>query len=188
VIRRTGVGLAAPIIDVGGGASRLVDSLLADGFSDLTVLDVSATALQRARDRLQSAANRVTWIEADITTWVPPRRFRIWHDRAVFHFLTDAPDRRRYVAVLRAALAEGGDVVIATFGIDGPERCSGLPVRRYDGAALAGELGAGFALLCAEQERHVTPSGTVQPFLYCWFRKDGYPIRRALATTNPPVP
>ena len=173
MIRRTGVSRIAPIIDVGGGASRLVDYLIADGFSDLTVLDVSATALQRARERVGPEADQVTWIETDIRTWVPVRRFQVWHDRAVFHFLTEAADRQRYVAVLRAALAPAGHVVIATFGLDGPERCSGLLVRRYSALSLAAELGAGFALVGEERESHVTPAGTVQQFQYCWFRVEG---------------
>ncbi len=130
MIGRTGVSLTAPIIDVGGGASRLVDYLLADGFTDITVLDVSVGALRQARERLGSAAERITWIEADITTFVPARRYQVWHDRAAFHFLTPMQDRQRYVGVLRAALATHGDVVIATFGLRGPERCSGLPSTR----------------------------------------------------------
>jgi SAM-dependent methyltransferase len=170
VIRRTGVSRTAPIIDVGGGASRLVNHLLADGFADVTVLDVSATALERAREQLGHAADRVEWIEADITTFVPARRFQVWHDRAVFHFLTEAADRRRYREALRAGLAARGHVLIATFGLNGPERCSGLPVQRHSAATLAAELGAGFTLLDEEHEPHVTPAGTVQEFQYCWFR------------------
>ena len=173
LIRRTGVGRTAPIIDVGGGASRLVDYLLADGFGDLTVLDVSATALQRARERLGPVVDQVTWIETDITTFVPPRRFQVWHDRAVLHFLTEAEDRQRYVAALRAGLALRGHVLIATFGLDGPDRCSGLPVQCYTAATLAAELGAGFALMGAEREPHVTPTGMMQQFQYCWFRAEG---------------
>jgi SAM-dependent methyltransferase len=172
LIRRTGVSPTAPIIDVGGGASRLVEYLLADGFTELTVLDVSAAALQQARERLGLAADRVTWVEADITTFVPARRFQVWHDRAVFHFLTDAAERRRYVAALHAGLAPQGDVVIATFGLEGPERCSGLPVRRYSAATLRAELGAGFVLMGEEREAHVTPARAVQQFQYCWFRAE----------------
>ncbi len=170
MIGRTGVSLTAPIIDVGGGASRLVDYLLADGFTDITVLDVSVAALRQARERLGSAAERITWIEADITTFVPARRYQVWHDRAVFHFLTHMQDRQRYVGVLRAALAPHGDVVIATFGLRGPERCSGLPVQGYSATSLAAELGPGLTLMAEEQESHVTPAGAVQPFQYCWFR------------------
>ncbi len=172
LIRRTGVSLAAPIIDVGGGASRVVDYLLTDGFTDVTVLDVSVLALRQARDRLGAAAERITWIESDITTFVPPRRYQAWHDRAVFHFLTDKQDRQRYVSVLRAALAPHGHVVIATFGLGGPERCSGLPVQRYSAASLAAELGPGLTLMAEEQESHVTPAGAAQLFQYCWFRAD----------------
>jgi len=172
MIRRTGVSRTVPIIDVGGGASRLVDYLLAHGFVDVTVLDVSATALMRARERLGTAADRVTWIAADITAFASPRRFQVWHDRAVFHFLTEAADRQRYVAALRAALAPRGHVVIATFGLDGPERCTGLPVERYSATTLAAELGPGFTLLGEQREPHVTPAGTVQQFQYCWFRAE----------------
>ena len=172
LIGRTGASLAAPIIDVGGGASRLVDYLLTDGFTDITVLDVSVAALRQAQERLGSAAQRMTWIEADITTFVPPRRYQVWHDRAVFHFLTHSQDRQRYVGVLRAALASHGDVVIATFGVGGPERCSGLPVQCYSATTLAAELGSGLTLMAEEQESHVTPAGAVQLFQYCWFRSD----------------
>jgi SAM-dependent methyltransferase len=172
LIQRTGVSPTAPMLDVGGGASRLVEYLLAQGFTDLTVLDVSAVALQQARERLGPAADRVTWVEADITMFVPSRRFQVWHDRAVFHFLTDATDRQRYVAALRAALAPQGDVVIATFALEGPERCSGLPVQRYSAATLGAELGAGFVLMGEEREAHVTPAGAVQQFQYCWFQAD----------------
>jgi SAM-dependent methyltransferase len=172
LIRRTGISLAAPIIDVGGGASRLVDYLLTDGFTDITVLDVSVAALRQARERLGPAAEQISWIEANITTFVPPRRYHVWHDRAVFHFLTHLQDRQRYVDVLRAALAPHGHAVIATFGLGGPERCSGLPVQRYTPASLAAELGAGLTLMAEEQESHVTPAGAVQLFQYCWFRAD----------------
>ncbi len=172
LIRRTGVSQTAPIIDVGGGAVRVVDDLLADGFTDVSVVDVSATAFQYTRERLGPAANRVTWIETDVTPFVSPRRFRVWHDRGVFHFLTKAADRQRYLAALRAALLPRGDVVIATFALDGPERCSGLPVQRYSAATLAAEFGAGFILLWEEREPHVTPAGTVQQFQYCWFRAE----------------
>ena len=170
LIGRTGASFTAPIIDVGGGASRLVDYMLADGFTDITVLDVSGAALRQARERLGSAAERVTWIEADITTFVPPRRYQVWHDRAVFHFLTSVQDRQRYVSVLRTALAPHGHVVIATFGLGGPERCSGLSVQRYSASTLAAELGSGFTLMAEEQESHVTPAGAAQVFQYCWFR------------------
>ena len=172
LIHRTGVRRTAPVIDVGGGASRLVDYLLADGFTDIAVLDVSAAALRQARERLGPAAERITWVEADVTTLVPRRRYQVWHDRAVFHFLTHAQDQQRYVGVLRAALAPHGDVVIATFGLEGPERCSGLPVQRYNATTLAAELGTGFTLMGEEREPHVTPAGTVQQFQYSWFRAD----------------
>lgn len=141
-----------------------MDHLVARHLGCVTVLDVSATALARARARLEEAADRVTWIEADVTgSWTVPV-VDVWHDRAVFHFLTEAPDRARYVARVREAVKPGGSVVIGTFAPDGPERCSGLPVRRYDSAGLAAELGKGFALVETVPERHRTPSGAVQSF------------------------
>jgi len=171
LIRRSGISRSAPIVDVGGGASRLVDYLLADGFTNVTVVDVSAAALQYARQRLGPAAERVTWVETDIMTFSPGRRFKLWHDRAVFHFLTEAAERQRYLTALRAGLAPRGHVVMATFGPGGPERCSGLPVRRYSAATLAAEFG-GFVLVEEEQELHVTPAGTGQQFQYCWLRRE----------------
>jgi SAM-dependent methyltransferase len=135
----------------------------------VTVLDVSAAALARARARLGEQADRVRWIEADVTSsWtVPP--VDIWHDRAVFHFLTDPKDRAIYVAHLRHTVRPGGTVIIATFALDGPERCSGLPVCRYDSAGLAAELGGGFSLVDSVPEAHRTPAGSVQSFRYSRF-------------------
>lgn len=159
------------VIDVGGGRSGLVDALLAKGARCLTVLDVSGEALRQTQRRLGADALRVTWIEADVTgTWsVLP--MDIWHDRAMFHFLVDAGDRARYLAHLDAVLKPGGSAIIATFALDGPERCSGLPVVRYSPATLASELGDRFALLEARSHRHVTPSGAVQSFQYSRFRR-----------------
>lgn len=164
--RDTGLPLDAPIIDVGGGASVLVDNLLAAGFSRLAVLDISARALTHARERLGPKAQQVEWIEADVTAFVPSHRFALWHDRAVFHFLTDAADRRRYVETLLRALEPGGHVVIATFAIGGPTKCSGLDIVQYDAARLGEELGAEFALRGEVHEAHVTPGGKEQKFTY----------------------
>lgn len=162
----------APIIDVGAGASRLVDALLALGYRDITLLDVSAAALAATRARLGARGDTVTYVTGDITrVTLPQARYLLWHDRAVFHFLTAPADRAAYLATLRHALAPQGQVVIATFAEDGPERCSGLPVCRYSAAALAAEFGADFALCADERERHPTPFGTTQWFTYCRFRR-----------------
>ncbi|HSN18130.1 MAG TPA: methyltransferase [Gammaproteobacteria bacterium] len=158
------------LIDVGGGASRLVDHLLAEGFTDLTVLDIAAAALERARARLGKAAAKVRWLTADIIQWHPERRYALWHDRAVFHFMTEARDRAAYAARLRESLAPGGHAVIASFALDGPERCSGLPVRRYSPDSLAAEMGVGFRLLESRMEEHLTPMGRSQRFQYSLLR------------------
>lgn len=155
-----------PIIDVGGGASRLVDHLLEVGYTDLTVLDIAEAALERAGARLGSAALKVQWQVADVTHWHPERRYHLWHDRAVFHFLTEAADRIAYRRVLEAALAPGGSAVVASFALDGPERCSGLPVQRYSSQTLAAELGPAFRLRDGRSESHVTPAGRIQQFQY----------------------
>jgi trans-aconitate methyltransferase len=163
-------GLAS-VIDVGGGASRLVDALLAGGFADLTVLDVSAAALERSRVRLGAVAGKVAWIVADMTSWQPQRRWGIWHDRAVFHFLTEAAQQAAYVKALAQATDPGATIVMSTFAPDGPERCSGLPVQRYSAASLAERLGEKFLLLEEARETHHTPFGTTQQFSYAVFRR-----------------
>jgi SAM-dependent methyltransferase len=161
----------ARILDVGGGASVLVDCLLEAGYRRLAVLDISAAALQHARARLGVRAEAVEWHEADVTAFSPPHTFDLWHDRAVFHFLTERADRARYVAALTRALSPGGHIVIATFAPDGPPQCSGLDVVRYEPAALAAELGPGFALCTSRSEIHLTPAGNTQHFHYCLFRR-----------------
>ncbi|WP_439537399.1 class I SAM-dependent methyltransferase [Methyloversatilis sp.] len=172
LITRAGLGREGGIIDVGGGASTLVDDLLARGHTDLSVLDLSAAALQAAQARLGDAAAGVTWIEADITTVeLPPRRFELWHDRAVFHFLTDPAQRDAYVATVLRAVKPGGHVIVAAFAEDGPERCSGLPVMRYGANALHAQFGARFELLEHSREAHHTPTGVVQQFVYCFCRR-----------------
>jgi ubiquinone/menaquinone biosynthesis C-methylase UbiE len=172
LIRAAGVPKTAKIIDVGGGASRLVDELLADGYSELTVLDVSATALDATRERLGARASAVRWIEADITRVdFPPSEYDVWHDRAVFHFLTSAKDRDAYVSAVLKAVKRGGHVIIATFAEDGPDHCSGLPVMRYSADALHCAFGASFELMAEEKEGHETPKGVIQQFVYCYCRK-----------------
>jgi SAM-dependent methyltransferase len=156
------------IIDVGGGPSRLVDGLLASGYIDVTVLDLSPTALALARQRLGGLASRVLWVEADaLTDTLPPASFDVWHDRAVFHFLTSPSDRRKYVDQVRRVVRPGGHVLVATFADDGPTHCSGLPVERYGATTLHGKFGAGFRLISSQREEHITPSGKLQPFTYC---------------------
>lgn len=158
------------VIDVGGGAARLVDRLVQAKQSHVAVLDVSAAALSRAQSRLGSAET-TEWIVADITTWRPTRQYDFWHDRAVFHFMTDPADRAAYLAALSSALPIGGVAVFGTFALDGPEKCSGLPVMRYDAASLAAVLGEGFVLLDQRRHDHSTPWGAVQHFQFSTFRK-----------------
>ena len=172
LIKATGAGRDAAIIDVGGGASTLVDDLLADGYTDLSVLDLSAAALAAARSRLGARASAVRWIEADITRAdLPAHSFDVWHDRAVFHFLTAPKDRAAYVQAVFDSVKPGGHVIVATFAEDGPNQCSGLPVMRYRADELHAEFGESFALLSHEKEAHHTPSGIVQQFVYCYCRR-----------------
>lgn len=172
LIRATGVPASASIIDVGGGASTLVDDLLQDGYRSLSVLDLSAKALATAQQRLGPRAGEVHWIEADITrAELPTHAYDIWHDRAVFHFLTSPEQRRAYVDTVLRAVKPGGHVIVATFAEDGPLQCSGLPVMRYSANGLHTEFGAPFSLLQHEREEHLTPSGSVQRFVYCYCRK-----------------
>lgn len=172
LIRLTGVALDAPIIDVGGGASTLVDFLLDTGYSQVTVFDIAAAALETARARLGSRASRAAWIEGDILQAdLPASGYSLWHDRAVFHFLTRPQDRARYVEVVRRALKPGGHIIVASFAPDGPPQCSGLDVMRYSPDGLHGEFGDDFTLLQSQGETHQTPFGTVQKFVYCYCRK-----------------
>ena len=175
MIRHAEVGATEPLIDVGGGAARLVDCLLDAGFDDLTVLDVSATALDQARHRLGKRAERVHWVESDVTRFEPTRGYALWHDRAVFHFLTEDSDRARYIRVMDRALAPGGQAIIATFARGGPERCSGLPVVQYDADRLCAELGERWLLLEEGSERHATPAGANQEFAWFRFARDDAP-------------
>jgi ubiquinone/menaquinone biosynthesis C-methylase UbiE len=174
LIKGTGAGRDSAILDVGGGASTLVDDLLANGYSNLTVLDLSAAALAAARKRLGASAAKVRWIEADITkVELPAHHFEVWHDRAVFHFLTSPEDRAAYVRAVFRAVKPGGHVIVATFAEDGPELCSGLPVIRYSADGLHAEFGESFKLQRHEKEAHHTPAGLVQQFVYCYCRTQG---------------
>jgi 2-polyprenyl-3-methyl-5-hydroxy-6-metoxy-1,4-benzoquinol methylase len=171
LIRRFAPDTAARIIDIGGGASSLVDTLVTGGYSAITVLDLSSAALAHARERIGPRAAQVTWLESNVlTASLPPAAFDVWHDRALFHFLIAAADRAAYVAQLRASLRPQGLVIIATFAEDGPTRCSGLPVVRYSAGTLHSELGPSFRLLERVNERHTTPAGVVQSFVYCAFQ------------------
>jgi SAM-dependent methyltransferase len=164
---------SAPIIDVGAGASVLVDNLLAAGYEDLTVLDVSAAALEISRNRLGADSAKVKWMRADVLrAKLDDGGYAVWHDRAVFHFLTDAADRAAYVEQVRRAVKPGGYVLVATFAEDGPEYCSGLPVVRYSAESLHSEFGTDFRLIRSEHEDHHTPGGKEQSFLYCLCRRE----------------
>jgi len=169
MIRAAGLGPGTCIVDIGGGDSRLVDALVAAHVRCIAVLDVSGTALRRAQQRLGPAAAAVTWVESDVTAdWsLPP--MDIWHDRAVFHFLTASADRARYIWHMRHVLKPNGTAIIATFSLDGPETCSGLPVVRYSPGTLAAELGPGFERVESIAHDHRTPSGVAQPFQYSRF-------------------
>jgi SAM-dependent methyltransferase len=160
------IGRAASIIDLGGGASVVVDHLLARDFTDVSVLDVSKVALDNTKVRLGPAAERVHWLHRDIFEWVPERRFDLWHDRAVFHFLIDEDEREAYLNVLRSGIAPGGRVVVATFDAHGPTHCSGLPVVRYGATELAQVFAPHFDLIDTRSEEHLTPAGLVQPFTW----------------------
>ncbi len=159
----------APVLDIGGGASRLADALLDRGFTQPTVLDISEAALEKSKLRLANRASQVRWITADITRWEPDREYRAWHDRAVFHFFTEEEQRLAYRSALEKALTPGGVVVIGTFALDGPERCSGLPVRRYSPETLTAELGRSFSLATVRMVDHVTPAGKMQRFQFSRF-------------------
>ncbi|WP_081853860.1 class I SAM-dependent methyltransferase [Candidatus Magnetobacterium casense] len=171
LIKSTGVGPDGNIIDVGGGTSSVADMLLADGYQRITVLDISASALANSRQRLREQAHRVKWLEADITGVKLPERYDLWHDRAVFHFLTDADDRRKYVRAVKQSLKPGGHLIVATFAIDGPQKCSGLDVVRYSPETLHAEFGDEFELLESFGIDHVTPAKGMQRFTFCRFRR-----------------
>ena len=166
-----GVSAAAAVIDVGGGASPLAGALLDRGFRDLTVLDISAAAIQHARDRLGPRAGQVHWLTADVLSWHPRRRYQAWHDRAVYHFLTTGQHRQQYLRTLDTATAPGAVAVFGCFAPDGPQHCSGLPVARYSPAQLARQAGANWHLISQDREEHITPAGTIQPFTWIAVRR-----------------
>jgi ubiquinone/menaquinone biosynthesis C-methylase UbiE len=176
MIAASGIGRDDPIIDVGGGASVLVDRLLDAGYTNVTVLDVSEAGIDVARARLGGRRDRVAWLVQDIVAWQPPQAaFTLWHDRAVLHFLVEEADREAYLRVLDRGLRKGGFAIIAPFAPTGPEKCSGLPVRRYSGAMLREMLGPGYRLVEERPQTHVTPWGSRQDFTWCLFRKDAEP-------------
>ena len=170
LIRAAGVEPGAEIIDIGGGESRLVDALLDAGFHP-TVLDLSDKALTAAKARLGPRSAQATWIVADVTAWEPSKTYDLWHDRAAFHFLTEAADRRAYAERVAKAVPIGGHVIIGTFALDGPERCSGLPVMRHDAASIGAVLGTRFVLTETRRDDHVTPAGGTQRFQFSLFRR-----------------
>jgi SAM-dependent methyltransferase len=160
-----GIGPEFAVLDVGGGASTLVEHLVRRGYRDVTVLDISTAALNEGRERVGPDAP-VTWLHSDLLTWRPARRYGVWHDRAVFHFLTETEERQRYLGLLDEAVVPGGALIMATFAEDGPELCSGLPVARYSAPELTQELGPRCEILVTTREVHVTPAGTLQPFTW----------------------
>ena len=159
------------VLDVGAGSSTLVDSLLAQGFRDLTVVDVSERALQVVRERLGAAAGGLSLVHTDLLDWEPARTFDVWHDRAVFHFLNRPDQRSRYVQTAAAAVRPAGSLIVATFASDGPTHCSGLPVSRYDVAELTAAFESSFDLVHSEREEHRTPAGVIQPFPWVVLRR-----------------
>ena len=171
LIEAAGLDRSSAIIEIGGGASRLVDVLGETGYRDLTVLDISESAVSIAKMRLGERAAMVKWIVADVTQWQPTRSYDLWHDRAAFHFLTDESDRSAYIDRLTKAVRPGGHAIIGTFALDGPERCSGLPVVRYDATQLSATLTPAFALVDMRRDDHKTPWGAIQHFQFSVFRR-----------------
>lgn len=171
LIEEANLGPEARIIDVGGGTSTLTENLLEAGYRELTVLDVSAAALEVSGQRLAGRAAEIEWIEADVTRFEPSRQWDLWHDRAVFHFLIDPEDVRAYRVSMLRALAKNGQAVIATFGPQGPTRCSGLDVQRYGAESLSEAVGPEMELVESRLDDHVTPTGASQQFLFCRFRR-----------------
>jgi len=171
LIHAAGIGRDASIIDIGGGASRLVDALLDEGFVDLTVLDLSEESLNATKARLGARAHAVTWIVADVTRWQPTRAYDVWHDRAAFHFLTEPEDRTAYAERVLRAVRPSGHVIVGTFAPDGPERCSGLPVVRHDAESIGHVLGPWFELIESRHHDHRTPMGGSQKFQFSRYRR-----------------
>ena len=173
LIRMAGISRGASVIDIGGGMSRFTDAVLAMGLRDVTILDLSQMALDAARDRLGPAGGSLTWLCKDITTWSPTRQYDLWHDRAVFHFLTDPADRAAYIESLTRAVRIDGHAIIATFAPDGPDRCSGLPVVRYSPENIAVLLADSFAPVAHRRHLHQTPKGAEQAFQFSLIRRVG---------------
>ena len=169
LIKSTGVEKSARIIDIGGGASTLVDYLLSTGYENISVLDISRSAIEQAKQRLGEHESRIQWLEKDITAFVAQQKFDLWHDRAVFHFLTDAEDRLSYVKTISSSLCSGSHAIIATFNIDGPKKCSGLEIVRYSTESLSAVFSENFQLVDTRTEEHRTPGGATQSFVYCRF-------------------
>ncbi|MCB1052695.1 MAG: class I SAM-dependent methyltransferase [Acidobacteria bacterium] len=176
IVQTLSISKQAKVIDVGGGASTFVDDLLKQGYSNISVLDLSSTALEVSKRRLGDLASQVKWIEGDILqASLPKQAFDLWHDRAVFHFLTRESDRKRYIQSVVECVKPGGYVIVATFAPDGPEFCSGLPVMRYGADELHSEFGSVFELVGHEEEQHHTPGGSVQSFVYCYCKSVSRP-------------
>jgi SAM-dependent methyltransferase len=171
LIALTGAARDAAILDIGGGASRLVDALMDAGYTDLSILDLSEAALAAARARLGPRAAKVRWIATDVTVWEPERAYDVWHDRAALHFLTAPSEQAAYVKCVGRALRRGGHAIIGSFAPDGPEKCSGLPVVRHDAASLGALLGERFTLIDSRRHDHVTPWGATQRFQFSTFRR-----------------
>ena len=179
LIERAARNCAASVIDVGGGASSLADDLIARGYRNITVLDISFAALEVAKRRLGLAGNSIHWLQEDVTeASLPAHSFDVWHDRAVFHFLTQPEQRAAYVQKVALAVKPGGHVIVGTFGPEGPRKCSGLDVMRYDAGALHNEFGVRFRLVESLKELHNTPFGTTQQFLYCYCRLEQESVAR----------
>lgn len=161
---------SAKIIDIGGGDSKLVDNLIVEGFSNITVLDISEAAIERAKSRLGKQANKVTWLVSDILDFDPIEKYDVWHDRAAFHFQTDASKIHKYLSIINKAVA--GKVIIGTFSVDGPKKCSGLDIKQYDESSMKEKFeSASFKNIECKREDHITPMGAVQNFLFCSFEK-----------------
>ena len=171
LIRNTQIKRNAAIIDVGGGASVLVDNLIKESFTNIAVLDISENAIDIAKKRLGDSAKKIDWFESDITQFAAPKKFTIWHDRALFHFLTDPHDRKNYIKVLDNALIPEGHLIIATFAIGGPEKCSGLEIVQYNSEKMISELGNKFKLIQKRKEVHITPANKKQNFIFFHFIK-----------------
>jgi SAM-dependent methyltransferase len=171
MLEASGLSVDSCVLDVGAGDSRLIDQLLARGLDCLAVLDISRAALARAKTRLGASAAIPIWLEADVAGDWSLKPMDIWHDRAVFHFLTVSEDRERYRFHLLRTLRPGGSAIVATFASDGPERCSGLPVVRYSPESLSAELGSDLTIVETVHHVHTTPWGTTQAFMYCRFRR-----------------